>query len=315
MDSIFSHPLTTVPSAGRHSKWQAVPTGSTSVTRRLATRAAVTICVLLIVAVAIGDFTLEIILRARPNSVIGMHFFTDKFDHLDRLCFAHTTSIGRLRIEASLGSLSPFGVIDFANVGKGAESIPALTSPSYSPSIQLDLTCLDRTLWKSFSPRPVIHPPEMALSGGNSPGQCWAFIGHTGQLGIQLPAPLRVASFTIEHTGNSSFIASALRNIVLWGLIRKDSKDVYSVPKPSTHIIGAITHLGPQFGSLYKGIPLASVTFDAVQGPTRQTFLVRCYETRRPFDSLVVQFVGNWGHPDFTCLYRFEVNGEVMGRT
>jgi len=277
------------------------------------TCAAAAICLLLIVVATVGEFTLEVIFQA--NSLIGMRFFTDKFNHLDRICFAHTTKIGGVRMEASFGSFSPTVpvAIDCANVAKGGKSIPALTSPPYSPSIHLDITRVDKALWKSFRPRPIIHPPEIALSSGNIPGQCWAFAGHKGQLGIQLPSPLRVTSFTVEHTWNSSFIESAPRNIVLWGLIPKDSKDVYSKPK-SSHTIHTTSNLEPQVGALHTGIPLASVTFDAILGSTHQTFPVPCRESHRPFDYLIAQIVGNWGHPDFTCLYQLEINGEVTRR-
>ena len=282
---------------------------------RFATCAAAAICLLVILAATIGDFTLEAIFRA--NSVIGMRLSTDRFDHPDRICFAHTTNIGRIRIEASFGSFSPAMpvAIDCANVVKGGKSIPALTSPGYFPSIHFDITRMDRALWKSFSPKPIIHPPEMALSDGNSPGQCWAFAGHTGQLGIQLPSPVRVTSFTVEHTWNSSFIKSAPRNIALWGLIPKDNKDAYAEIKSSPHTIRTTSHLEAQFGALHTGILLASVAFDPLPGSTRQTFPVRCRESHRPFDYLVAQIVGNWGHPDFTCLYRLEINGEVVWRS
>jgi len=244
--------------------------------------------------------------------MIGLRLFTDKFDHLYGPCFAHAAEIGRLRIEVSFGSWSPsFGATEYANVAKGGKSIPALTSPLYSPPIRLDLTRVDKAFWKSFGPRPVVHPPEMALSGGTSPGQCWAFSGHTGQLGIQLPELVRITSFTVEHAGNISLTDSAPRNIILWGLIPGDSKDV-SLNSP-THPYRATSPTGPQFGALHIGVPLASVTFDAVEGQLRQTFPVRCRERRRPFNSLLAQFVGNWGHPDFTCLYRFEINGEGVG--
>lgn len=268
---------------------------------------AIFLSVLVSITTTIGDFTIEF--GPWANSTIGMRLFTDKFDDFDRPCFPHTAEIGRLRMEASFGTWSPsVGDIDYANVAKGAKSIPALTSALYSPSIHFDITRLDKTFWKSFSPKPSIHPPEMALSGSTSPGQCWAFAGHTGQLGIQLSEPIRVTSFTVEHTRNSSLMESAPKAVILWGLILKDSDDIR--PKSSSHENRPINTLWPQFGAIHHGIPLASVTFDAIQGPPRQTFPVRCRETSRPFDSLVAQFVGNWGHPYFTCLYRFEIHGE-----
>ena len=311
MNSGFLHPLAAGHGTERPAIMGAV--SSTPMTHRFATCAAAAICLLVIVAATIGDFTLEVVFPA--NSVIGMRLSMDRFDRPDRICFAHTTSIGRVRIEASFGSFSPAApvAIDCANVVKGGKSIPALTSLEYSPSIRFDITCMDRVVWKSFSPKPIVHPPEMALSGGNSPGQCWAFAGHTGQLGIQLPLPVQVTSFTIEHTWNSSFIASAPRNIILWGLIPKDSKDIYSEPKSSLHTIRTTSYLDAQFGALHIGTLLASVAFDPHPGSTRQTFPVRgCRESHRPFDYLVAQIVGNWGHPDFTCLYWLEINREVV---
>ncbi|KAH9021463.1 hypothetical protein EDB85DRAFT_2120231 [Lactarius pseudohatsudake] len=282
----------------------------TGTTHKLVASAA-TFFVLAFAVATTGDFCIEVVLRA--NSLIGVRMFTDKFDNLDGPCFVHAVEFGRLRMEASFGSWSPsIGAVEYANVAKGGKSIPALTSPLYSPPIRLDLTRMDKTFWKSFGPRPIIHSPEMALSGGTSPGQCWAFAGHTGQLGIQLPELIRVTSFTIEHTGNSSLTESAPRNIVLWGLVPKDSNDV---SLNSTHTYRATSPIEPQFGNLHNGIPLASVIFDAVEGQLRQTFPVRCRERRRPFNGLLAQFVGNWGHPDFTCLYRFEINGEGIGHT
>ena len=246
--------------------------------------------------------------------MIGVHLSMDWFNHPDGICFAHTTNTGWVMIEASFGFFSPAVpvAIDCSNVAKGGKSIPALTSPSYSPSIRLDIARMNRALWKSFGPRTVVHPPEMALSSGNNPGQCWAFAGHTGQLGIQLLSPIQVTSFTIKHTWNSSFIALAPRNIVLWGLIPKDSKDLYSQSKSSPCTIRTTSYFEPQFSALHSGIPLASVVFDAAAGSTHQTFPVRCRESLRPFEYLVAQIVGNWGHLDFTCLYLLEINREVI---
>ncbi|KAN0124123.1 Sad1 / UNC-like C-terminal domain containing protein [Lactarius tabidus] len=275
-----------------------------------AAAAAAAFLVLAVVFATTGGLCIEVVLRANP--LIGVRIFTEKFDRPDGPCFAHAVEIGRLKAEASFGSWSHLGgAVDYANVAKGGQSIPALTSPLYSHPVRLDLTRVDKAFWKSFGPRPVIHPPEMALSGDTSPGQCWAFAGHTGQLGIQLPDVVRVTSFTVEHTGNSSLIDSAPRNIILWGLIPKDTNDV---PLSSlTRTYDPTGHTGPQFGALHTGIPLASATFDAVEGQPRQTFPVRCRERHRTFDSLLAQFEGNWGHPDFTCLYRFEINGEGKG--
>lgn len=205
-------------------------------------------------------------------------------------------------MEFSFGFYS--GSTSTNNYALGSRSIPVLTSPLYSPPLHLDITRVDRTFWKSFSPRPTIHPPEMALSGSNSPGQCWAFAGYSGQLGIQLPVPVRVTSFIIEHTWDKSFTESAPRNVVLWGLVPTDGIDLDPTFRNTSS-----NPLQPRFGTSYFGIQLASVVFDVIQGQPRQTFSLHHAASHRHFDHLVAQILGNWGHPDYTCLYRLEIYG------
>ena len=118
----------------------------------------------------------------------------------------------------------------------------------------------------------------MALSGGNNPSQCWAFAGHSGQLGIQLPVPVQVTSFTIEHTWDKSFADSAPRNVILWGLVTTDSND----PDPLIHTTSS-NPLQPHFGTSYVDIQLASVVFDVIQGQLCQTFSLHHAATHQHF--------------------------------
>ena len=256
-----------------------------------------------IVAVTIGNFAFEIMSSSPP--ALGLRLFTDKFDHFVGPRLQHSFSVRHLNIEASFGTRSDFtSAQSYANFAIGSTSILGLTSPLYTPPLHLDITRVDRTFWKSFSPRPTIHPPEMALSGSNNPGHCWAFAGYSGQLGIQLLAPVHITSFVVEHTWDKSFAESAPRNVVLWGLVSAASID----PHPMAHNISS--PLQPQFGASYIGMQLASVVFDTTQGQPRQTFQVPHHTTSdRHFDVVVAQILGNWGHPDYTCLYRLEIYG------
>ena len=255
-----------------------------------------------IVAVTIGNFSFEV--TSSAPSALGLRLFTDKFDHFVGPRLQHSFSIRHLNMEASFGfhpdSTSAHSDTNFA---RASRSIPGLTSPLYSPPLHLDITRVDRTFWKSFSPRPAIHPPEMALSGSNNPGHCWAFAGYSGQLGIQLPVPVRITSLVVEHTWDTSFTESAPRNVVLWGLVPADNIDPHS-PSRNTS-----SPLQPRFGTSYVGTQLASVVFDATQGQPRQTFVLHHTTTNRHFEVVVAQILGNWGHPDYTCLYRLEIYG------
>jgi hypothetical protein len=272
---------------------------------------AVTLFLVAIIAATIGDFAFEI--TPFTNAAFGIRLFTNTFDHFVGSRHQHSLVIGRWNVEVSLGTrFYSIPAHDYANVAVGGRPIPALTSRLYSPPLRLDIPRMDRTFWRSFSPKPTIHPPEMALSDGNDPGECWAFAGYSGQLGIQLLEPIQVTSFTIEHTWNTSFTNSAPRNVVLWGLVSTVDPS-YTNLSPTTGTDETLSRrVVPQFGVSHVGIHLASVIFDAIRGQPRQTFPLR-HVTRQPFDHLVAQFLGNWGHPDYTCLYRLEIHGSKTG--
>ena len=255
-----------------------------------------------IFAATIGNFAFEIMSSTDSESALGLRLFTDEFDHFVGPRFHHSVEIGHINMEASFGFRSISASAH--NVALVARSIPGLTSPLYSPPLHLDITRVDRTFWRSFSPRPAIHPPEMALSSSNNPGQCWAFAGYSGQLGIQLPAPVQVTSLVIEHTWDQTFVESAPRNVMLWGLVPTDRID----PKHAMRNTSS-SPLQPQFGASHVGVLLASVVFDAIEGRPRQTYPLRHTAAYRSFDQLVVGILGNWGHPDYTCLYRLEIYG------
>jgi hypothetical protein len=220
-----------------------------------------------VIVAVIGDFAFEVV-STTDSENLDLRLFTNKFNHLVGPHLQHLVEIGHMKLEVSFGFRSD--TLSAHNVIEGARSIPGLTSPLYAPPLHLDITRVDRTFWKSFSPRPTIHPPEMALSGSNNPGQCWEFAGYSGQLGIQLPVPAQLTSFIIEHTWDKSFTESVPRNIVLWGLVPTDSID------PDPHVGNTSSSpLHPQFGTSYISIQLASVVFDAIQGQPRQTFMLR----------------------------------------
>jgi hypothetical protein len=93
------------------------------------------------------------------------------------------------------------------------------------------------------------HSSALTLTDGLEPGQCWAFCGDTGQLGIQLTQAIHVSSLVIGHA-NISFTTSAPKKVILWGL-----KPVNSDVCAALGDIGALT---PDFGSGYCGIDLLS---------------------------------------------------------
>jgi Sad1 / UNC-like C-terminal len=150
----------------------------------------------------------------------------------------------------------------------------------------------------------VDHLPAFALTDGIGPGQCWAFHGDSGQLGIQLAKAIRMSALTVGHT-NMSSTASAPKGLVLWGL-----KDIDS------DVCATFGGMGPpqlDLGSGLCGVRLLSGIYNPSNSQLYQNFTVDPsipYYTKY-FDNVIVQIVGNWGHPDFTCIYRVQIYGET----
>ncbi|CAK6984729.1 uncharacterized protein LOC128381804, partial [Scomber scombrus] len=56
-----------------------------------------------------------------------------------------------------------------------------------------------------------------------------------------------------------------------------------------------------------KGKLLGSFTYDE-DGEALQTYSVT-EENEQTFQIIEVQVLSNWGHPEYTCMYRFRVHG------
>lgn len=134
--------------------------------------------------------------------------------------------------------------------------------------------------WERQNPRKVIQP-------GSSPGQCWAFKGSQGCVVIKLSTPVYVSEVTLEHIPKSlspdGNIASAPRNFEVLGL--EDIDD------PNPAVLGNFTY-----------------DINNLKNPV-QTFKVSQVQKRLTYIELKV--LSNYGHPEYTCLYRFRVHGNI----
>jgi hypothetical protein len=145
------------------------------------------------------------------------------------------------------------------------------------------------------------------------PGQCWAFDGDVGQLGIQLTHAIRVSHLSVGYP-RTSRRTSAPKRLVLWGLLPADSEvcaalEDVGTPTPD---VGTPT---PDFGSMYCGIHLLSGIYEPeFFMPTYyQNFTTTAdYSHDLYFDRMVFQVLGNWGNADFTCIYRIWIYGRAQ---
>ncbi|XP_054615242.1 SUN domain-containing protein 1-like isoform X2 [Dunckerocampus dactyliophorus] len=170
------------------------------------------------------------------------------------------------------------GLVDYALESGGGSILSTRCSETYETKTAL-MSLFGLPLWYfSQSPRVVIQPDVY-------PGNCWAFKGSQGYLVIRLSLRITPTSFCLEHipkalspTGN---ITSAPQNFTVFGL-----DDEYQE----------------------EGDLLGRYTYQE-DGESMQTFPVQ-EPTDKAFQIIEVRVLSNWGHPDYTCLYRFRVHGE-----
>ncbi|XP_047389546.1 SUN domain-containing protein 1 isoform X9 [Sciurus carolinensis] len=170
------------------------------------------------------------------------------------------------------------GMVDFALESGGGSILSTRCSETYETKTAL-LSLFGIPLWYfSQSPRVVIQPDIY-------PGNCWAFKGSQGYLVVRLSMKIYPTTFTVEHipktlspTGN---ISSAPKDFAVYGLENEYQEE---------------------------GQHLGQFTYDQ-EGESLQMF----HASERPdraFQILELRILSNWGHPEYTCLYRFRVHGE-----
>ncbi|XP_053936053.1 SUN domain-containing protein 1 isoform X6 [Cuculus canorus] len=177
-----------------------------------------------------------------------------------------------------LYSQDKIGMVDFALESGGGSIISTRCSETYETKTAL-ISLFGIPLWYfSQSPRVVIQPDMY-------PGNCWAFKGSEGYLVIRLSMKIYPTAFTVEHipkalslTGN---ITSAPKNFSVYGLDDEYQKD---------------------------GKLLGQYVYDQ-EGESLQMFPVM-EKDENAFQIVELRILSNWGHAEYTCLYRFRVHGK-----
>ncbi|XP_072337667.1 SUN domain-containing protein 1 [Scyliorhinus torazame] len=169
------------------------------------------------------------------------------------------------------------GMVDFALESGGGSILSTRCSETYETATAV-MSLFGVPLWYfSQSPRVVIQPDVY-------PGNCWAFKGSQGYLVIRLSIEIYPSAFTLEHIPKSlspaGNISSAPKDFSIYGL-----DDEYQE----------------------EGTIFGKYTYNE-DGGTIQTFLVR-EESLKSYQIVELRIFSNWGHPEYTCLYRFRVHG------
>ncbi|XP_054896842.1 SUN domain-containing protein 1-like [Poeciliopsis prolifica] len=169
---------------------------------------------------------------------------------------------------------------DFALETQGASIVSTRCSETYRIRSAC-ITLFGFPLWyPSESPRTVIQGYPVLL-----PGKCWAFHGVQGTLVISLSHPIRISHVTLDHlpryNSPTGHIDSAPKDFEVYGL-KNDTEE---------------------------GALLGAFFYDE-DGESTQTF-----KLPNPSDEVYrfveLRVLSNWGHMEYTCLYRFRVHGTI----
>ncbi|XP_077595117.1 uncharacterized protein LOC144211613 isoform X2 [Stigmatopora nigra] len=194
------------------------------------------------------------------------------------------------------------GLADYALESGGGTILSTRCSETYKTKAAL-ISLFGIPLWYfSQSPRVVIQPNVQ-------PGNCWAFQGNKGFLVIRLSMNIIPTAFSLEHIPKalapSGTLRSAPRDFQVYVRIRK-TKCVPSFKSVCTCFEICQLLQGLDDSTQERGTLLGSYIYDE-DGEALQTFYVT--ENERAFQIIEVQVLSNWGHSEYTCMYRFRVHG------
>ncbi|XP_030645614.1 SUN domain-containing protein 2-like [Chanos chanos] len=180
----------------------------------------------------------------------------------------------------SLYRADGIGMADYALESAGASVINTCCSETYQTrAASLSLFGFPVFYW-SESPRVVIQPEVY-------PGKCWAFRGSEGFVGISLSYPIHITHVTLEHLPKvlspPGRIDSAPRDFAVYGM-------------------SSVNEAGNLLGKF---------SYDR-EGESVQTFKLPNSPEQRIYKMVELRILNNWGHPEYTCVYRFRVHGEPL---
>ncbi|XP_074865261.1 SUN domain-containing protein 2 [Carettochelys insculpta] len=172
------------------------------------------------------------------------------------------------------------GMVDYALESGGASVISTRCSETYETKTAL-LSLFGIPLWyHSQSPRVILQPDV-------NPGNCWAFRGSQGFAVVRLSSRIHPTAVTLEHIPKSlsppGTIPSAPKDFAIFGLEEEDQQE---------------------------GVLLGQFSYDQ-DGDPIQTFRLEGDDTGT-FQVVELRILSNWGHPEYTCIYRFRVHGEQV---
>eukprot|EP00727_Mastigamoeba_balamuthi_P014022 m51a1_g9242 putative sun domain-containing protein 2 (390) ;mRNA; f:131363-132882 len=158
-------------------------------------------------------------------------------------------------------------------------------------------------------PAGAVHSAGIVLDPDVHPGNCWCFKGRAGHVTVKLPQYARVTGVSIDHIPRSlaSNFQSAPRAFGVLGLGSEEE--------------GGMGLLGFRRERERKVVLLGSFEYNAsphgVEPDPSQYFPISAENSpaQGGFSYVQLRVDSNWGHIDYTCIYRFRIHGEFVKPT
>lgn len=200
---------------------------------------------------------------------------------------------------------------DYAAWATGSRIDPYVTSPTF-----LNMGWGARMYHKFIGlEHPPTTPGNVLISGGEL-GNCWAFAGKAGQIGIVLPMAIFPTDLTIEHVSYGQAIdkTSAPKEIEFWAEVRNQTLRNRLNTVANTVIKTPV--IQPVDNSISRAyVRIASFQYNFSEtGTARQVFSIpmqlrEVLGDGNGIEKVVFRINGNYGNDLYTCLYRFRVHG------
>ncbi|XP_066262125.1 klaroid protein-like [Euwallacea similis] len=213
------------------------------------------------------------------NAHIFMEKITTQFKKADATTNADEKFVKRIVKQAlAIYDADRTGLVDYAMESMGGQVVSTRCTELYKYGKAV-FSILGIPLWQqSNSPRSIITPTL-------APGDCWAFQNFPGFVVVKLSNTVKIDAFSIEHVSRlllpEGKMDSAPKDFEVYGLREENDKEP---------------------------VLLGAYQFE-LDGESLQFFSVQ--KDNQVFDMIEIRILSNHGNPNYTCLYRFRVHGQV----
>lgn len=211
---------------------------------------------------------------------------------------------------------------DFVDISSGAQVIWDLTSNSYD--WKAELPPFQQKYHNILSAvgfgRMKVNSPLTAFSNDVSLGSCWPFNGKSGQVAMSLEKLIKPTDLGVVHVraDQSPNPKSAPRHISLYIEIESESEREHIEQIISDNCLDIHDkNISKEKINIPESfVKIISVEYNIYSSADEfQVFPIPEYITSIPSlktSKVIFLIEDNWGHEDFTCVYRFRLFGELL---